>query len=86
MRGTIRFKRLVREAYATELRVLRMSAGLSQREVGEALGIARPIVARQESGRHSASLAQACRNAWARGGTLLDVLAAVDARLSQRAA
>lgn len=68
------------------LRALRLCEGLSQHHVSSRTGIARPIVARIERGQHCPSLHSCDRFARACGGSLRDVLGAIDAHLGLRAA
>lgn len=61
-----------------ELKRLRLREGMSQAEVGVALGIAREIVARRERGKHLCTLASIAAQARACGGSLAHVLVRVD--------
>ncbi len=68
----------LRSAVASKLRELRLRAGLTQTEVSRRTYIPRPIVGRIERGVHTASLDTANAYAQACGGSLRDVLQAVD--------
>ena len=63
---------------AAELRRLRLRAGLAQDEVATAMGSHRPIVCRNERGRHTMRLDHIDRQARACGGSLAHVLYAYD--------
>jgi transcriptional regulator with XRE-family HTH domain len=75
----------VRTAAATKLRELRLAAGLTLTEVARRLHSHRPVVCRVERGVHCVSLDTANAYAQACGGTLRDVLQAVDEALGLKA-
>lgn len=68
----------IRLVIAAELRRLRLRAGLTQADVARALGSHRPIVSRNEHGRHVMSLEFIDRQARVCGGSLAHVLLAYD--------
>ncbi len=72
---------LICYAVGHTLRNLRLDRGWSQRELARRIGSHREIVGRVERGVHSIRVETAERHARACGGTLLEVLAAVDAAL-----
>lgn len=61
-----------------ELRRLRERACISQRDLAQRTGMHRPIVSRIERGKHCPSLELAVLQAEACGGSMWDVLRAVD--------
>jgi transcriptional regulator with XRE-family HTH domain len=65
-------------AAGKELRRLRKRAGLTLRQVAAAVGSHHPIIARTEGGHHMPSLEVCARQAAVCGGSLFDVLDAVD--------
>lgn len=68
----------VRQLIGAELRRLRLRAGLTQEDVARAMSSHRPIVGRNERGRHATSLAMIDAQARACGGSLAHVLCAYD--------
>lgn len=73
----------VRTAAGKRLRAMRNAACLSQEEVARRTLSHRPIISRIERGVHAVSLHVANRFALACGGTLHDVLQAVDEALAK---
>jgi predicted XRE-type DNA-binding protein len=67
-----------RAAVAAQLKIMRLRAGLSQRDIYLATGIQRPVVSMLERGEQCPTIHVAQRFASACGGSLLDVLAAID--------
>ena len=71
----------IARAAGAELRRLRLAAGLSQTQVAIACDSYRPIISRIERGAHAPTLETCALFARACGGSLLDVLGAVDRAL-----
>lgn len=77
--------RRVQVAVAAQLKLMRAHAGLSQRDIYVRTGILRPVVSMIERGAQCPTLHVAQRFAAACGGSLQDVLAAIDGALQERA-
>lgn len=75
------FANVIANAAADELARLRQRAHMTQNQLAEALGSHREIVCRTESGRHTPSIELCARQAAACGGSLADVLRAIDQEL-----
>jgi len=72
---------LIDRAAGAELRRLRLAAGLSQSAVARRMATHKPLIGRAEHGVHCPSLALCASQAEACGGSIYDVLHAVDVAL-----